>query len=480
MSESLSPADRSALAAEHHSVNMAVGGLLVFEADAELTLPLVRARIAERIHLIPRLRQRLEEPILGIANPVWVDDTGFDLDWHVRQASLHKPGGDAELGAFVGREFSHRLDRARPLWEVTLIEGLSGRRLALLLKAHHALVDGLAAIGLAALVLDPSPEPLVIPAPETAWQPEPYDLRRHVTRLVRSPVAWAARPVIDGAMRVLDPDPRRAAADALGAARDMRRATEVALELARQRPQAPMTPLNRPISPNRRYATAEIDLTLVKAVAKTAGGTVNDTLLAIVSGMLARYLDAAGARSGPLGRVPGGGQSAAPVALVPVSVRADAEAGELGNRISTVFVDLPVEDPDLASRISRIGAQTRALKESAAVRAGALMVGASGLAPPLISGMLARAMGSVRAFNLVVSNIPGPQQPFFLDGARVSAIYPIVPLNPANQGLTVGILSYDGRVCFGLLADRDLDPPLAVAADGLAAELATLATRASA
>jgi diacylglycerol O-acyltransferase len=468
LSEPLSPSDRSALAAEHGSVNMAVGGLLMFEPRAELSLAAVCERIAGRIHLIPRLRQRLEEPILGIANPVWVDDTGFDLEWHVRQASLPRPGGQAELGAFIGREFSHRLDRARPLWQITLIEGLHGQRLALLLKAHHALVDGLAAIGLAALILDPSETPLQIPAPETEWEPQRYDLRRHVARLVTSPVTWAARPVLDGALRVLDPDPRRAAADAMSAARDLRRATEVALELARQRPQAPMTPLNRPISPNRRYATAQVDLATVKLVGRAAGGTVNDTLLAIVTGMLARYLAAAAAAPGAAA------VTRAPVGLVPVSVRPEPQAGDTGNKISTVFVDLPVDEPELAARIALVNAQTRELKESAAVRAGALMVGASGFAPPLISGMLARAMGSVRAFNVVISNLPGPQQPFYLNGVRATEIYPIVPLNPANQGLTVGIMSYHGQVCFGLLADRDLDPPLSVAAEALAAELTAL------
>jgi WS/DGAT/MGAT family acyltransferase len=468
MSEPLSPSDRSSLAAEHGSVNMAVGGMVVFEPLARLTLAMVRERMAERIHLIPRLRQRLEEPILGIANPVWVDDVGFDLDWHVRQASLPRPGGASELGALVGREFSHRLDRARPLWEMTLIEGLRGRRIALLLKAHHALVDGLAAVGLAALVLDPTAEPLIVPAPETAWAPQRYDLRRHVARMVAGPVTWAARPVLDGALRVLDPDPRRAAADALSAARDMRRATEVALELARQRPQAPMTPLNRPISPNRRYATAQVGLATVKAVGRAAGGTVNDTLLAVVSGMLGRYL--AGADHAGEARVP----HRAPVGLVPVSVRSDPQAGDMGNRISTVFVDLPVDEPDLASRIALISAQTRELKESAAVRAGALMVGASGFAPPLISGMLARALGSVRAFNIVISNIPGPQQAFYLSGVRATDLFPVVPLNPGNQGLTVGIVSYDGNISFGLLADRDLDPPLSVAAEGLATELEVL------
>jgi diacylglycerol O-acyltransferase len=461
MTEELSPADRSSLAAEHGPVNMAVGGLLVFEPEPRLTRAIVAQRLGERIHLIPRLRQRLEEPPLGLANPVWTDDVGFDLDWHVREAGLASPGDDAELGALVGREFSNRLDRNRPLWQATLIDGMAGGLQGLLMKVHHALVDGMAAMGLAALVLDPSEQPLEIPPAEHEWEPRRYELSRHVARLASRPLSLAPKLMFDGMQRALDPDPRRAA-------NDMRRATEVALELARARPQAPMTPLNRLISPNRRFALVSGDLATVKRAGRAAGATVNDTLLAVVAGMLGRYLDAAGADAYPP-------DARLPVALVPVSVRGEPSAGEVGNHISTVFVDLPVSEPELAQRIAAISAQTRQLKESAAVRAGALMVGASGWAPPLVSGVLARAMGSVRAFNLVVSNLPGPQQPLYLSGVRMRGVYPIVPLNPASQGLTVGIISYDGGLCFGLLADRDLDPPLATAADGLRAALAELA-----
>jgi diacylglycerol O-acyltransferase / wax synthase len=460
MTEELSPADRSSLAAEHGPVNMSVGGLLVFDSEPPLSRAVLAARLAERIHLVPRLRQRLEEPPLGIANPVWTDDVGFDLDWHLHQASLPDPGGESELGAFVGREFSHRLDRSRPLWQMTLIEGMQGGRQGLLMKLHHALVDGMAALGMAALILDPSEQPLEIPPAEHEWEPREYDMRRHVARLATRPLSRAPRLMVDRMLRALDADPRRAAGE-------MRRATDVALELARTRPQAPMTPLNRPISPNRRFATASGELMSVKLASRSAGATVNDALLAIVAGMLGRYL---GARESAGATAP----VRAPVALVPVSVRGDSETGELGNRISTVFVDLPVHEPDLRARIETISAQTRELKESAAVRAGALMVGASGWAPPLLSGLLARAMGSVRAFNLVVSNIPGPQQPFYLDGVRLIEVYPIVPLNPASQGLAVGIVSYDGRLYFGLLGDRDLDPPLSEAARGLAQELSEL------
>jgi diacylglycerol O-acyltransferase / wax synthase len=195
-------------------------------------------------------------------------------------------------------------------------------------------------------------------------------------------------------------------------------------------------------------------------------------VLAIVAGMLGRFLAAAGEAAFSINGRP-------PVALVPVSVREAGDSSEIGNRISTVFVDLPVFGHNLGDRIRAITAQTSELKASAAVRAGSLMLAASGWAPPMVSGMLARALGQVRAFNLVVSNIPGPQQPFYLSGVRMREVYPVVPLNPSNQGLSVGVISYDGRVCFGVLADRDLDPPLSTAAAGLVAALGELQGAAS-
>jgi diacylglycerol O-acyltransferase len=198
------------------------------------------------------------------------------------------------------------------------------------------------------------------------------------------------------------------------------------------------------IGPNRRYAMARADLAELKVAAKAHGATVNDAILAVVADALRDYL----AGDPPSGR---------PVALVPVSVRQPGEAG--GNRISTLLVDLPIDEPDPIARLTSVHAAMRELKDSAAVRA-ALIVGASGWAPPLVSSTLARAMSGVRAFNLVVSNVPGPQQPFWLNGQRLLEAYPAVPLNPSNQGLTIGVLSYDGGVHFGLLADRDLDPPL--------------------
>jgi WS/DGAT/MGAT family acyltransferase len=451
VADELSPADRSSLAAEQGPVSMAVGGVLVFDSGPGVSHDAILERLAGRLHLIPRYRQRLAQLTgSGLSNPIWIDDDGFDLSWHVRHAAT------TDLARFVGLEMSRRLDRSRPLWELTVVD--MGERTALVAKMHHALVDGVAAVDVGTVLLDPTPEPMDL-TPDGEWEPRPYDRARHLTRLARTPMVAAQRLLMESANRALAAtDPRRAATD-------LRRATELLAELARTRPQAPMTFLNHGIGPNRRYATVHAPLAALKAAGRAAGGTVNDAILAAVAGMLARLLAAAGDTP-----------SRPPVALVPVSVRRPGEEG--GNRISTVLVDLPAATAEPAARIAEVAASMRALKDSAAVRAGALLVGASGWAPPLVSSTLARAMGGVRAFNLVVSNIPGPQQTFYLNGLALREVYPVVPLNPASQGLSVGVLSYDGGVHFGLLGDRDLDPPVEAARDALGEALAELAANA--
>jgi WS/DGAT/MGAT family acyltransferase len=456
--DELSAADRSSLQAERGPVNMAVAGALIFEGGPGTTSEAVAERVAARLHLIPRYRQRLEDPVFGMANPVWVDDDAFDVHWHLRHARLPAPTYDA-LAAYVAREMSQRLDRTRPLWELHVIDGLPEDRVALLPKMHHALVDGLAAIGIGMVLLDPTPEPMDIQPPEEGWTPRTFDRRRHLARLAAQPLMRAQKLVVDSTLRALDTSPRQAAGE-------LRRATELATELARQRPQAPMTPLNKTISPNRRYAMRSLELGALKAAGRAAGGTVNDAILSAVAGMLRSYLDTAG--------VDLKGRDA--VALVPVSIRREGEQETGGNRISTVFVDLPVGVPDAASRIRAVGTQMQQLRQSAAVRAGAMLVGATGVAPPLIAGVMVRAMGGVRAMNLVVSNIPGPQQPFYMNGSRLLEVYPAVPLNPPNQGLSVGVLSYDGCVFFGLLADARLDPGVEVASEALEGALEELLT----
>ncbi len=434
---------------------MNVGAVLTFEAGPGLEYASMFERLSSRLHLVPRFRQRLEESSSGLANPVWIDDPHFDLAWHLRSGYLPAPGTDNELGTYVAAEASRRMDRTRPLWELHIINGLADGKVAIFCKLHHAMVDGIAALAIGTLILDPTPEPLVIEAPEGgAWVPQGYNRSEHLARMARAPLRKAEELVLQINTRAIYTRPHAAASD-------LRKAGKLATELARSRPQAPMTPLNRPITPNRCFAMEHLPLAAVKAFAKLGDATVNDALLAAVAGMLRRYLD-------ETDEMP----DSDPVALVPVSVRAGGDDG--GNQISTVFVDLPCAEDDPIQRLRIVAERTRELKSSAAVKAGALMVEATGFAPPLVSTMIGKAMGGVRAFNVVVSNVPGPQFPLYIGGSQMEAIYPVVPLNPANQGLTVGMLSYDGTVCIGLLADGNLTPGLDRAAVALRASLSEI------
>jgi WS/DGAT/MGAT family acyltransferase len=314
---------------------------------------------------------------------------------------------------------------------------------------HHALVDGIAAVDVSTVLLDPSPEPLELPSPETPETPGRIEALARVTGARLHVPRSLARQM---ARRALGFDPR-------AAAREMRDAAGVAGELARIRPTAPDTRLNGQIGSDRVYSIGRARLEDVKAVRSATGATVNDVLLTAVALMLEEFL--------------GDEAPAGVVALVPVSIRTEDERGELGNRISTVFVDLPLTGAPL-ERLRTVSEEMDEVKGSAQVRAGALIVGATGLAPPLVSSLAVRAMSGPRMFNLVVSNVPGPQQTFYLAGVPMSEAYPAVPLNPRNQALTVGILSYDGGVYFGVLADRDSVPDVAEAARGLERALGKL------
>ncbi len=430
---------------------MSMLGALVLEPGASVTREDLCHRIEERIHLLPRYRQRLEQPGLGLAAPVWVDDEDFDVRWHVRSATARSPGATSDLAAYIGDEASRRMDRSRPLWELHLVEGLSRERVAVVPKMHHALLDGMAALGVGMILLDPSRDPLPVDAPPEPWAPRRHPMPRQLARMATRPLTRAQRVTIDATMRVLEASPR-------STANDFWRAAETLSELGRLSLPAPDLPINRPISASRSFAMARAPLVGVKAAARAAGATVNDVVLAAVAGMLAGYLGEAGVDVQALSRDP--------VALVPVSVR-DEGGGTLGNRFSLVFVDLPVGETDAGRRIVALNERTSAAKRSGRVAAGSLIVEAAGFGPPLVASLLARASGDRSPFNIVVSNIPGPQFPLYMSGARVLSAHPVIPLNPATQGLSVGVLSYDGTLCFGLTADRDLDPPVERAAASL-------------
>ena len=335
---------------------------------------------------------------------------------------------------------------------MTLVEGLAGDRTALVAKMHHALVDGMAAVDVSTVILDPTPEPLDIQPPPRTPPSEPGRTARleGLTRLASAQLALPRSLAREAVTRTMDPRTYTS---------QLRSAASLAGELARVRPQAPETRLNAAIGRDRVFALARCTLEQVKSVRRATGATVNDVLLTVVALMLSRFLGAA---------APGHA-----VALVPVSIRADDEQGELGNRISTVFVDLPLSGGPL-ERLEQISAAMDEVKGSAQVRAGALIVGATGLAPPVVSSLAVRAMSGPRMFNLVVSNVPGPQQTFYLDGIPLREVYPAVPLNPRNQALSIGIMSYDGGVGFGLLGDRDALADIGDAAEGLEAAVAEL------
>jgi diacylglycerol O-acyltransferase / wax synthase len=463
---------------------MHVGGVLIL--GGRVPAATVIRRIEERIHLIPHYRMRLVESAPGgLVNPVWEDDPEFDVAQHVSTVPWPEPGGDAELCHVVGEAMSTRLDRSRPLWEILVAE--SGEYTALVVKMHHALVDGIAAIGVGTIIFDPTPEPLELPPPTGAPEQRQRIWLEELSRLMPQVRGERRLELIEPLMRRVPADlvpdrralqrvataqldvPRRFARSAVERARslDPRQVhkrvgdgVQLIRDLARVRPAAPATRLNQEIGRNRLFALGRGRLDDVKRVRAATGATVNDVLLTAVALTLSEYLgDEAPERT---------------VALVPVSVRTESHGGELGNRISTVFVDLPMQGEPL-ERLAAISATMRDVKSSAQVRAGSLIVGAAGLAPPIVSALAARAMSAPRVFNLVVSNVPGPQQTFYLDGVPLREVYPAVPLNPRNQALSIGILSYDGGVYFGLLADRGALPDVADAAAQLEAAVARLA-----
>ena len=409
-----------------------------------------RDHIDSRLHLVPRFRQKLRFVPFGMGRPVWVDDPHLNLAYHVRHTALPEPGSEQQLRVLAARIFSQQLDRSKPLWELWLIEGLKGDRFAIVGKTHHAMVDGVSGVDITTVLFDTEQEPTETSKPLERWIPEPEPSRAQLLAEALVQRALDPREVVRGVRRVVR-GPRRA----------LRRATEAALaagSFAWTGIAAPPSPFNFEVGPHRRFAWVRASLADMKQVKNELGGTVNDVILAAVAGALGRYLRSRG-------------HSTAEVelrAMVPVSVRTSEQQGALGNRVTSMMAPLPVWCEDPARRMEIVKQSMGDLKQSKQALGATLLTQLADFAPPTVAGQAARLQARQRFFNLVVTNVPGPQFPLYLMGGRMERVFPMVPL-AKNQGICVGIMSYDGQVNFGLIGDYDGMPDL----DDLAKDLET-------
>ncbi|MCW2699274.1 MAG: Diacylglycerol O-acyltransferase [Blastococcus sp.] len=454
MGERLSTLDASFLYLEEPDTPMHVSGVLILEkppGGVEALAALVEARLS----LVPRYRQRVAEVPGHLANPVWVDDPDFDIAYHVRRSGLPRPGTESQLLDVVSRLTSRRLNRSRPLWEAYLIEGLSGNRVAVVTKTHPALVDGLSAIDIGQVLLDVAPD---APAPEPIeWRPRRVPTGRQL--LVEALDEYARRPsaIVETARGAVT-DVRATAARLTGVAGGLLRTARSTI-LA-----APQSPLNSSIGRQRRVAVARAELADVKKIRQVHPGTVNDVLLTVVTGALREWLLS---RGEPV--VAGTSVRA----LVPVSLQDDESSR--GDRVSSYLVDLPVGEPNPRVRLTRLSYAMRGVAAHGQSVSADNLIALTGFAPPTLHALGARAARGLsrRLFNLVVTNVPGPQVPLYAAGSQMLEVFPFVPL-ARGQGLSIGMTSYHGRVFFGLNADRDSVSDVDVLADLIEQEVGEL------
>jgi WS/DGAT/MGAT family acyltransferase len=451
----LSAIDASFLAQERANSHMHVGAVLIFDGPAPAYDDFL-THIRSRLHLVPRYRQKLAFPPLETGRPVWVDDPTFNLSYHVRHTALPQPGSEEQLLALAARIHSQRLDRAKPLWETWLVQGLEGDRFALISKSHHALVDGISGVDLMTVLFDSSPEPVVAPHEGEPWvaAPEPSAAAlaaRGVRGLARLPFDLAGRALAAATHPGQALDDAREALEGVG---------EVAWAALNP---APSTPLNVPIGPHRRLAFVRNDLADFKLVKHALGGTVNDVVLAVVAGGLRTWLRSRGVRTEGLELR----------ALVPVSIRSGDQRNDLGNRIVAMRGPLPVYVEDPVARLRVVREAMGELKESKQAVGAELITGLESFAPPTILAQASRLQFSTRLFNLLVTNVPGPQFPLYVLGRELCDLFPIAFL-PENQSLAVAIMSYNGSIDFGLLGDYDAMPDIAEFGDALNGSLAEL------
>jgi len=448
--EPLSAQDASFLFFEHRATHMHVAALAVFEVGPlrSPTGGVDAARLTRygeaQLGKLPRYRQKLAfAPVSG--RPVWVDDPYFDLEYHLRHTALPAPGGDDDLKRLVGRVLSQPLDRDRPLWEMWLIEGLEGDRFALLIKVHHCMMDGVAGASLLTTLFRADRDASIAEA--AAWRPReaPSGLRL----LLDEAIDGAGMPL---ALARAAGDAFRAPLRTLRVARERASAVAEALRTGLRLPSA--TALDRPIGPHRRVEWRVLDVAEVKAIGRRLGGTVNDVVLAIVTGAIRRFLSRRGE---------------APAAIdyrvvVPVNMRSPSGEPAVANRDSAFFLSLPVMEPDPVARFEAVRAETARLKGSHAAD-GIDFLGqlVDRTRSTWLTGVFAGIALRVQPYNQIVSNVPGPQFPLYVLGARLLELYPMPPLFE-RQGLGTAVMSYDGKLCWCMLADRNVVPDLAVLA----------------
>lgn len=448
----LSALDASFLHLERIEYPMHVGALSIFEggplfdAGGRLRIAEIRDLVQSRLSRMPRFRRRLMHVPYDQGRPIWVDDDRFDITYHVRHTALPRPGTWEQLVALTTRVQENLLDRERPLWELWFVEGLEDGNVALVQKTHHALIDGVSGVDVATLLLDLSPDH-VPPVPDD-WTPEPAPSPSQL--LVDTLVERVTEPTeVVRSVRSMLRVPRRALAQAGELAQSF--GTMLSRDVI-----APVTSINGRTGRHRRLSTVRVPLSDVKEIRAGLGGTVNDVLLCGVAGGLHRlFAHRREPTEGLKLRV-----------MVPVSIRSDDERGTLGNKVSAMFVSLPVGPMPVRERLAAVTAQTQHLKERHQAVGADFLINMTGFAAPTLISLAARLVHRQRLLNLVVTNVPGPQFPLYMMGARLLEAFPIVPLT-RNLTLVVGILSYDGTLHFGLWGDRDAATDLEVLAGGI-------------
>jgi len=455
----LTAVDASFLVQEGRSSHMHVGSVLLFEGPAPDYEDVLEG-IESRLHMVPRYRQKLAFPRLQTGRPVWVDDPTFNLEYHIRHTALPHPGELDQLRLLAGRIYSQRLDRSKPLWETWLVQGLGDGRFALITKTHHSMIDGISGVDLASVLFDLEPVPREV-EPEP-WTPNPEPTQAEliadgVKDFVKAPLSAATR-AIDALQR-----PGRAL-------REVREAAEGLGEVAwANLNPAPTTPLNVPIGPHRRIRWVGAPLADFKRVKNELGGTVNDVVLAVVSGALRRWLHSRGVRTEGLELR----------ALVPVSLRSEDDHDAVGNRIAAMRGPLPVYVDEPVERLRIVSESMTGLKESKQALGAEVIAGLTGFAPPTILAQASRLNFSTRLFNVIVTNVPGPQFPLYMHGRELQELIPLAFL-PDDHAVAIAIMSYNGQAYFGLLADYDAMPDLDRLAEALEESLAELLAAAGA